>query len=68
VQHHVGDERLFERRREALDELVRQPPDEADGVGDEVAPAVVLEAARRRIERVEELVLDGDLGARQPFV
>ncbi len=64
VQHHVGDERLLERRREALDELVRQPADEADGVGDEVAAAVVLEAARRRVERVEELVLDRHLRRR----
>ena len=43
VQDEVGDERLLERRREALDELVRQPADEADGVGDQVAAAVVLE-------------------------
>ena len=54
VQHQVGDERLLERRREPLDELVRQAADEADGVGDEVAAAVVLEAARRRVERLEE--------------
>ena len=66
VQHHVGDERLLQRRREAFDELVRQAPDEADGVGDEVAAPVVLEAARRRIERMEELVLDRDLRAGQP--
>ena len=58
VQHEVGDERLLERRREALDELRRQPADEADGVGDEVALAVVLEAPRRRVERLEEPVLD----------
>ena len=60
VQHHVGDERLLERRREPLDELVRQAPDEADGVGDEVAAPVVLEAARRRVERLEQAVLDRD--------
>ena len=58
-----ASQRLLERRREALDELVRQAPDEADGVGDEVAAAVVLEAARRRVERVEELVLDRDVRA-----
>ena len=63
VEDEVGDERLLERRREALDELRRQAPDEADGVGDEVALAVVLEAARRRVERLEEPVLDRDLGA-----
>ena len=60
VEHEVGDERLLERRGEALDELVRQAADEADGVGDEVAPALVLEAARRRVERLEQPVADGD--------
>ena len=60
MQHDVGDERLLERRREALDELMRQAADEADRVGDEVAAAVVLEAARRRVERLEEPVLDRD--------
>ena len=64
VQHEVGDERLLERRREALDELVRQAADEADRVGHEVAAAVVLEAARRRVERLEQAVVDGDVGVR----
>ena len=64
MQDEVGDERLLERRREALDELVRQAADEADGVGDEVAAALVLEAARRRVERLEEPVVDRD--ARRP--
>ncbi len=63
VQHEVGDERLLERRGEALDELVGQPPDEADRVGDEVAAPVVLEPARRRVERLEEAVVDGDVRA-----
>src|SRR5207247_6081868 len=49
----------------ALDELVRQAPDEADGVGDEVAPPVVLEPARRRVEGLEEAVVDGGLGPRE---
>ena len=62
MEHEVGDERLLERRGEALDELRREPADEADGVGDEVAAAVVLEAARRRVERLEEPVADGDAG------
>ena len=65
VQDEVGDERLLERRGEAFDELMRQPADEADGVGDEVAAAVVLERARRRVERLEEAVLDGDVGVGQ---
>ena len=63
VEDQVGDERLLERRGEALHELGRQPPDEADRVGHEVALAVVLEAARRRVERLEETVLDRHLGA-----
>ena len=65
MQDEVGDERLLERGRKALDQLVGQPPDEADRVGDEVAPAVVLEPARRRVERLEEAVVDGDVGAGQ---
>ena len=64
VQDHVGDERLFERGRESLDELVRQAPDEPDGVGHEIAAAVELEAASGRVERVEELVLDRDVRTR----
>ena len=56
VQHQVGDQRLLERRGEALHQLVRQPADEADGIGHEVAAALVLEAARRRIERLEQAI------------
>ena len=64
VQHEVRDERLLQRRREALDELRRQLADEADGIGDEIALALVLEAPRRRVERLEEPVLDAHLRAR----
>ena len=64
VEHEVGDERLLERRREPLDQLMRQPPDEADGVGDEVAAALVLEAARRRVERLEQPVAHRDVRRR----
>ena len=63
MQHEVGDERLLERGREPLDELVRQAADEADRVGDEIAAPVVGERARRRVERLEQAVLDRDLGA-----
>ena len=63
MQDDVRDQRLLERRREALDELRRQPPDESDGVRHEVPLAEVLEAARRRVERLEEAILDGHLGA-----
>ena len=41
---------------------MRQPADEADRVGDEIAAALVLEAARRRVERLEQPVADGDAG------
>ena len=53
MQHEIGGERLLERRREALDELMRQPPDEADRVRDEVAAPVVLEsrASSDRVSR-----------------
>ncbi len=60
VEHEVRDECLLERRGETLDELRRQAADEPDCVGDEVAAAGLLEAARRRIERLEEAVADGD--------
>src|SRR5581483_3217012 len=63
VENEVGDERFFERRGEALDELMRQAADESDRVGDEITAAFVLEPARRRIERLEEPVPDGDAGA-----
>jgi hypothetical protein len=65
VEDEVGDERLLERRREPFDELRRQPPDEPDGVGDEIALARVVESACRRVEGLEEPVLDGHLGTRQ---
>ena len=63
VQDDVRDERLLEGRRKALHELRRQSPDEADGVRDEISLAHVLEGARRRVERLEEPILDGHLGA-----
>ncbi len=58
VQQHVGEQRLLERRGESFDELCRQAPDEADRVGEQVAPAVVVEATGRRVERLEQPVLD----------
>ena len=65
VQDEVGDQRLFQCGREALDELVRQPADEADGVGQEVPPALVLERPGGRVERLEEAVVDRRLCARE---
>ena len=63
VQDEVGDERLLERRRESLDELRRETPDEADRVRHEVPLPVVLERPGRRVERLEEAIVDGGLGS-----
>ena len=65
MQDEIGDERLLERRREPLDELVRQPADEPDRVGQEVLPALVVERARGGVERLEEPVVDRGLSARE---
>ena len=63
VQDEIGDERLLERGREPLDQLVRQAADEADRVGQQVAPPVELERARRRVERLEQPVVHRDASA-----
>jgi len=53
VEDEVRDERLLERRGEALDELGRQTADEADRVGDEVAlPVVGSSVSKRRSSTV----------------
>ena len=62
VQDEIGDECLLQRRGEPFDELVRQAAHEADGVGHEVTATLVLEAARRRVERLEQAVAHGDVG------
>ena len=46
VHQQVGLGRLLQRRGERLDQVVRQVPDEADGVGQRVDPAVVVCARR----------------------
>src|SRR5690606_28209402 len=49
---------------EGLAELVRERPDETDGVGERVlAPLEGLRPTDRRVERREELVLHQDAGA-----
>ena len=63
MQDQVGDERLLEGRCEPLHELRRKPPNEPDGVGHEVALPVVLERAGRGIERLEQAIVDGGIGA-----
>ena len=56
MEDEIGHERLLERGGEPLHQLVRQAADEPDRVGDEVAASVVLEAARGRVERLEQAV------------
>jgi succinyl-diaminopimelate desuccinylase len=65
VDDEIGNEGFLERGGESLDELRGEPPDEADRVGDEIPLPVVVEEARRRIERFEQAVVDGRVGARQ---
>ena len=65
VDDEIGEDRLLERRLERLDELMRELADEADRVGDEVAPPAVPIGARSRIERVEEPLPHADTRARQ---
>ena len=67
VQQQVGGGDLLQRRAERLDQLVRQVPDEADGVGERVLPAVGrLRAPDRRVEGREQRVLHEHAGAGQP--
>ena len=56
VEDQVGEHGLLQRRLERLDQLVRQLLDEADGVGQQVVAAGELDAARGRVEGVEEPV------------
>ena len=65
MEHELGRERFLEGGRKSLDEVVRQPSDESDGVGDEIAAALVLEGPGRRVERLEEPVVHRDLGIGQ---
>src|SRR4029079_3442962 len=58
MEDEIGNECLLERGGEALDELRRKTADESDRVRHEVALAVVLERARRRVERLEEAIVD----------
>ena len=44
---------------------MRQAADEAHRVRHEIAAALVLEAARGRVERLEEPVVDGDVSVRE---
>jgi len=61
LQDQVGEDRLLEGCLEGLDQLVGQLLDEADRVGEEEVPAGEGDAARGRVERVEEPVPHADL-------
>ena len=65
MQDQVAGERLLERRRERLDEAVRELADEADGVRDDVRAPEVVVGAGRRVERVEEAVRGRHARARE---
>ena len=67
MNQEVGPRRLLEGRREGLDQVVRQVPDEPDRVGEGVDPAVGgRRAPGRRIERGEQRVLHQHTGTGEP--
>ena len=67
VEEQRGVDDLVERRAERLDELVREPPHEADGVGREDRLAArEVHLPDGRVEGGEETVLDEHVGVRQP--
>jgi hypothetical protein len=63
VEDQISLEGLFQSGRKAFHELMRKSADEAHRVGHEVAAALLLESPRRRVERLEEAIVDGDAGA-----
>ncbi|MEN3313327.1 MAG: N-succinyldiaminopimelate aminotransferase [Actinomycetota bacterium] len=64
-KNEVRDERFLQRRCESLDELSRQTADETDRVRYEITSSLVLERACRRVQRLEEAVVDRDVRLRQ---
>ena len=66
VQQKVGVFELFKRCLKRLDELMRQLSNEADRVGnDDIQRVGHSEKARRRIQRVEQAVVRGNVRAGQ---
>ena len=61
----VRAEGLLQRGCEGVDQLVRELPDEADRVDEEVGPASDLERACHRVECVEQPVLDPGVRTRE---
>ena len=63
VQQQIRVRDLLQRRAERLDDVVRQVPDEPDGVGERVHPAVGRRRpAGGRVQGREQRVLDQDTG------
>ncbi len=56
MQHEVGDERLLERGSEALDEVRRQPPNEADRIGVEITAVLVSALGGQGLDEVRERI------------
>ncbi len=65
MEDEVGYESLLQRRGEAFHQLCRESPDESDGVRHQIAPALVVEGARRRVEGLEQPVVDCDVRVSQ---
>jgi len=63
VHDQVGAHGFLQGRGEGVHQLVRELSDEADGVGQEVAPAAYLEGPGRGVERVEEALPHLGVGA-----
>ncbi len=67
VHEQVGVDDLFQRRTESLDQLVRQPAHESDGVGEhDGLTAGEVQPPHGGVEGGEELVLDEDARVREP--
>ena len=65
MQEQIGGRHFLERRPEGGDELMRQPIDEPDRVGQQHLPRIgQLHAAHQRIERHEQRVRHHGAGAR----
>ena len=58
MEDQVGAPRLLQRCAEGIDELVGQLADEANGVGQQIVPAVGAEDSGRWVQRVEQPVAD----------
>jgi len=66
VQHEIGGARFLERRPERRDQVMRQLPDEADGIGEpEPVPSADVDLAREGVQCGEQTILHEDVAARE---